>query len=71
MIATHKNRETSENKKSVNAALSSGGEWKSIKWDYHRMIVKKLQLRTLAGNTVKEIQEGENPSMDPYPFLLR
>ncbi|MEO5998730.1 MAG: reverse transcriptase N-terminal domain-containing protein, partial [Chitinophagaceae bacterium] len=45
MIATHKNRVTSENKKSVNAAFRSGGDWKSIKWDYHRSIVKKLQLR--------------------------
>jgi hypothetical protein len=45
MIATNKNPAKPVNKKSVNAALRSTGDWKSIKWDYHRMLVKKLQLR--------------------------
>ncbi len=43
MIATHKKPETA-NKKLVNAALRSADKWNSIYWDYHRTIVKKLQL---------------------------
>ena len=45
MIATEKKLVTPVNKMSANAALRSAGSWNSINWDYHRMIVKKLQLR--------------------------
>jgi len=45
MIATNKKPVTPVNKKSANAALRSAEDWNSINWDYHRMIVRKLQLR--------------------------
>jgi RNA-directed DNA polymerase len=45
MIANNKKPDNPVNKKSVNAAIRSGQVWDSIHWDYHRTIVKKLQLR--------------------------
>lgn len=57
MIATHKKPATPVNKKSVNAALGSGAEWKSIKWDYHRTIVKKLQLRIAQATQLRKFRK--------------
>lgn len=45
MMATNKKPVTPANKKYANAALRSADNWKSLDWEYHRMIVKKLQLR--------------------------
>jgi len=57
MIATHKNPVTPVNKKSVNAALRSAGDWNSIKWDYHRTIVKKLQLKIAQATQLRKFRK--------------
>lgn len=45
MIATNKKPGTPVNNKSANAATRSTETWDSTNWDYHRMVVKGLQLR--------------------------
>ncbi len=44
MITAYKKPVILVNKKFVNAALRSAENWNTIQWDYHRVIVKKLQL---------------------------
>jgi RNA-directed DNA polymerase len=57
MIATNKKPVTPVNKKRVNAALRSAETWDSINWDYHRMIVKKLQLRIAKATREKKFRK--------------
>lgn len=55
MIATHKKPAT-VNKKYANAAIRSS-DWKTINWDYHRMIVKKLQLRIAKATRLRKYRK--------------
>ena len=55
MIATHKKPAT-VNKKSANAALRSAN-WKTINWDYHRMIVRKLQFRIAKATQLRKYRK--------------
>lgn len=55
MIATHKKPAT-VNKKSANAALRSAN-WKTINWDYYRMIVRKLQLRIAKATQLRKYRK--------------
>jgi RNA-directed DNA polymerase len=57
MIATHKKPVIPVNKKSVNAALRSAGNWNTIQWDHHRMIVKKLQLRIAQATQLRKFRK--------------
>jgi RNA-directed DNA polymerase len=57
MITTNKKPETPENKKSVNAALRSAKDWKSIPWDYCRTIVRKLQLRIAKATQLRKFRK--------------
>ena len=65
MIATNKKPVTPVNKTSVNAALRSAETWDSINWDYHRMIVKKLQLRI-----AKATRERKFRKVKTFQWLL-
>lgn len=57
MITTHKKQVIPVNKKSVNAALRSAEDWKTIQWDYHRKIVKKLQLRIAKATQLRKFRK--------------
>jgi RNA-directed DNA polymerase len=57
MIATNKKPVTPVNKKSANAALRSAETWVSINWNYHRIIVKKLQLRIAKATREKKLRK--------------
>ncbi len=57
MIATHKKPENPVNEKSANAALRSVRDWNSINWDYHRTIVKKLQLRIAKATQIRKYRK--------------
>lgn len=57
MITTPKKPANPVNKKSVNAALRLAGNWKSIHWDYHRKIVKKLQLRIAQATQLRKFRK--------------
>jgi len=57
MIATNKKPVTPVNKKDVNAALRSAGEWMSLLWDRLRMIVKKLQLRIAKATQLRKFRK--------------
>jgi RNA-directed DNA polymerase len=56
-MATNKNPGRPAKKKSVNAALRSAETWDSIEWNYHRMIVKKLQLRIAKATQEKKFRK--------------
>jgi len=56
-MATNKNPVTPVNKKSANAALRSAQTWNAIEWNYHRMIVKKLQLRIAKATQEKKFRK--------------
>jgi len=55
-IATNNKPVTPANKKSANAALRSAGTWDSTEWDYHRTIVKKLQLITAKATLASQVK---------------
>ena len=57
MMATNKKPATPVNKKSANAALRSAESWDSINWDYHRTIVKKLQLRIAKATQLRKFRK--------------
>ena len=57
MMATNKKPATPVNKKSANAALRSSESWDSINWDYHRRIVKKLQLRIAKATQLRKFRK--------------
>jgi RNA-directed DNA polymerase len=57
MIATNKKPEHPVNKKSVNAALRSAGDWASLQWDHLRMIVKKLQSRITKATQLRKFRK--------------
>ncbi|WPV67051.1 group II intron reverse transcriptase/maturase [Chitinophaga sp. LS1] len=57
MIATNKKPAKLVNKKSANAVLRSAENWDSIKWSYHRTIVKKLQLRIAKATQLKKFRK--------------
>ena len=56
-MATNKKPVAPANKKSANAALRSAETWDSIDWNYHRMIVKKLQLRIAKATLGKKFRK--------------
>jgi RNA-directed DNA polymerase len=56
-MATNKKPATPENKKSANAALRSVETWDSTEWNYHRMIVRKLQLRIAKATQEKKFRK--------------
>ena len=56
-MATNKKPVAPANKKSANAALRSAGTWDSIDWNYHHMIVKKLQLRIAKAKLGKKFRK--------------
>jgi RNA-directed DNA polymerase len=56
MMATNKKRASPVNKKYANAAFRSVDNWKTLNWDYHRRIVKKLQLRIAKATQVKKFR---------------
>lgn len=57
MITTHKKQVIPVNKKCVNAALRSAEDWKTIQWDNHRKIVKKLQLRIAKATQLRKFRK--------------
>lgn len=65
MIATHKKPATPVNKKLANAAFRSAENWDTIDWDYHRTVVKKLQLRI-----TKATQLGKYRKVKTLQWLL-
>lgn len=56
-MATNKKPVVPANKKSANAALRSAGTWDAINWQYHRMIVRKLQLRIAKATQEKKFRK--------------
>ena len=65
MIATHKKPAKPVNKKLANAAFRSAENWNTINWDYHRTVVKKLQLRI-----TKATQLGKYRKVKTLQWLL-
>jgi RNA-directed DNA polymerase len=56
-MATNKKPVDLANKKSANAALRSAQTWNTIEWNYHRMIVRKLQLRIAKATQEKKFRK--------------